>query len=156
MKQYNKTCATCNKDFISSRHHATFCGRLCHRRHPDNRQKYNDRVKKYQNEHAKEPRRRHQKLLFKAKHENRSFDILETKYIELISSPCSYCGTSLLPESGCGLDRINNDLGYTLDNVVPCCGPCNQIRNVHLTHDEMKVAMKAIVEYRHGQKPTHA
>ena len=155
MKQYNKTCATCNKYFVSSRSHTVYCSRLCHRRHPDNRQKYSDRVKKYQSEHSREPKRRYQKLFFKAKYEKRDFNILETEYIALISSPCLYCNNSLLTESGCGLDRVDNNQGYTLDNVVPCCGPCNQIRNVHLTHDEMIVAMKAIVEYRNGKEPAN-
>jgi hypothetical protein len=112
-------------------------------------------VKKYQSDHAREPGRRYQKLFFKAKHEERAFNIDEITYVELISQPCVYCG-GMLPESGCGLDRINNNLGYTLNNVVPCCGACNQIRNVHLTYDEMKVAMKAIVEYRHAKEPTNS
>jgi hypothetical protein len=73
------------------------------------------------------------------------------QYLARISSPCVYCQTSLLNETGCGLDRLDNSLGYAADNVVPCCGTCNQIKNVHLTYEEMKVAMIAILEYRRGK-----
>lgn len=70
----------------------------------------------------------------------------------LITLPCSYCGGSLLAETGCGLDRIDNNRGYTIKNVVPCCGSCNQIRNRHLTYDEMCIAMRAVLEYRNHHK----
>jgi hypothetical protein len=62
--------------------------------------------------------------------------------------PCHYCGGMLLDETGCGLDRRNNSIGYTIENVLPCCGVCNQIRNVHLTVKEMEVAMGAVLMYR--------
>jgi hypothetical protein len=61
---------------------------------------------------------------------------------------CHYCFSSLLTETGIGLDRINNNLGYSLDNVLPCCGNCNKIRQDKLTVEEMKVAMSAIINYR--------
>ena len=28
-----------------------------------------------------------------------------------------------------GLDRINNEVGYTRQNVVPCCIICNRAKN---------------------------
>lgn len=28
-----------------------------------------------------------------------------------------------------GIDRIDNNKGYTIDNVVPCCKMCNQAKN---------------------------
>ena len=28
-----------------------------------------------------------------------------------------------------GIDRINNDIGYYISNIVPCCFPCNKIKS---------------------------
>lgn len=35
---------------------------------------------------------------------------------------CTYCGSVI---NTIGLDRINNSIGYTIDNCVPCCSICN-------------------------------
>lgn len=48
---------------------------------------------------------------------------------------CTYCGDKI---ATIGLDRIDNDKGYTVDNVVPCCGDCNWTRNNIWTYEEMK------------------
>ena len=46
----------------------------------------------------------------------------------IIMKPCIYCGD--ITRVGC--DRINNDLGHTMDNVVPCCYDCNCARIIIL------------------------
>jgi hypothetical protein len=73
----------------------------------------------------------------------------ETEYCEIFADdpPCVYCG-SLIRGIGSGLDRINNSKGYIIDNVNPCCGTCNDIRGDNLTVEEMKVAMRAVLDYR--------
>jgi hypothetical protein len=68
-------------------------------------------------------------------------------YIFRNDPPCIYCG-SLIRATGSGLDRIDNTLGYTVSNVNPCCGTCNDIRGYNLTVEEMKVAMTAVVKFR--------
>lgn len=30
-----------------------------------------------------------------------------------------------------GLDRVDNSKGHTIDNVVPCCHPCNRVKSDH-------------------------
>ena len=52
---------------------------------------------------------------------------LEHDYaISLFESACHYCGYS---EGLCGIDRVNNDLGYFPKNCVPCCRWCNWGKN---------------------------
>ena len=79
-------------------------------------------------------------------------NLTDEQFINYWNSPCDYCGNSIAHQTGIGLDRLNNDLHYTTDNVVSCCGDCNYIRGDILTYEEMKAAMKAVVEYRHGKE----
>jgi hypothetical protein len=52
--------------------------------------------------------------------------ISEQSVIDMIINGCKYCGDS--SPLMMGLDRIDNSLGHTIDNVVPCCRRCNYIR----------------------------
>jgi hypothetical protein len=74
---------------------------------------------------------------YDAKGKNREFNISIEKFKELVSSPCSYCGCVPSKETTYkeayngqfiynGLDRVNNEGGYTIDNVIPCCEQCNK------------------------------
>lgn len=49
-----------------------------------------------------------------------------------LENPCTYCG---FPSTG--LDRINNNLGHTKSNCIPCCKECNIARNNNFTYEEM-------------------
>jgi hypothetical protein len=51
-----------------------------------------------------------------------------SNYAVLVSHPCFYCG-GILSETGGGLDRVNNNVGYVQGNVRPCCHPCNQAKS---------------------------
>lgn len=46
------------------------------------------------------------------------------QYCMLERSPCFYCGG---PTIG-GLDRVDNEKGYSLANSVPCCTNCNMMK----------------------------
>ncbi len=49
---------------------------------------------------------------------------------------CHYCGEPI--KLTCyGLDRKDNSRGYTLDNVVPSCFPCNASKLDRFTYEEM-------------------
>jgi hypothetical protein len=72
------------------------------------------------------------------------FDIPKDIFKILTKKNCYYCGVEPKQTSRNrkdstqyiynGLDRIDNNLGYTLDNVTPCCGRCNRMKNI-LTQD---------------------
>lgn len=112
-------------------------------------------TKEYKNRKAREyayyPTKRFYSLKHRCKQSNKKFNIAFKTYLKLINSPCVYCGCSIYHSSGSGLDRINNNLGYTTKNVLPCCGTCNGIRSNKLTVDEMKIAMAAVVRFRNSK-----
>lgn len=91
---------------------------------------------------------RHGKLKERAKKSGKPGFIAQESYIKLISGNCYYCYSSLKNEKGLSLDRIDANIGYTEDNVLPCCGICNIGRNVNFSVDEWKVGITAILEFR--------
>ena len=69
---------------------------------------------------------------------NHEFDLTEDQFKTLTSSNCYYCGVAPLqkrvssPSTGTyfynGIDRVDNQKGYTIDNSRPCCGICNKAK----------------------------
>lgn len=60
---------------------------------------------------------------------------------------CHYCSTEFLTR-GSGLDRINNNLGYTIDNVLRCCTSCNKFKCNYVSVEEFKVLVEKLQELR--------
>lgn len=76
-----------------------------------------------------------------AKDRGLSFEIDRSDISNIIDEKCFYCGSSPSnvfngyknkdihnPYLYTGIDRKNNDLGYTRENIVPCCKRCNIIK----------------------------
>jgi len=78
------------------------------------------------------------------------FNLSEQEFKEITSKDCFYCGgspntvASMNPnnkEDGYsdytynGIDRVDNSIGYTKKNMVPCCMWCNKMK-LHRTQKE--------------------
>jgi len=67
-----------------------------------------------------------------------SFDLSEEEFTVLTKKNCYYCGekpNNLYHPKGYngpymynGIDRVDNSVGYILDNCVPCCTICNKMK----------------------------
>lgn len=55
----------------------------------------------------------------------RDIEITKDHYDTLRNNNCTYCGRSAINGHKNGIDRVNNNIGYTLENCVSCCGDCN-------------------------------
>jgi len=75
-----------------------------------------------------------------------SWNLTDKQFRQLTSQPCFYCGVEPSQRGATqagfngvylynGLDRIINKKGYTLENIVPCCGVCNRAKGKK-TQDE--------------------
>ena len=71
----------------------------------------------------------------------------------MIVNKCEYCGCEIkrppyhIKNKGNSLflDRKANDIGYTYDNLVTCCWPCNERKGKHYSYDEFKAIMKLLI-----------
>lgn len=65
------------------------------------------------------------------------FDITEDQFKHLIKQECYYCGAAprqlgyktFTPYHANGIDRVDSDVGYTIENCVPACSDCNIGKN---------------------------
>jgi hypothetical protein len=91
-----------------------------------------------------------------AKKRGLEFNLTKEDVRILINNRCFYCGreSSNLQKSSSnngdylynGIDRVNNYLGYTLDNVVSCCYMCNWSKR-EKTKVEFLLWIKDVYEY---------
>ena len=77
----------------------------------------------------------------------RNFELTYEEFYQLVISPCSYCGSNptTVISSGYkhwayvnGVDRVDNEKGYTTSNTVSCCKTCNYIKR-NMPVSELKV-----------------
>lgn len=69
----------------------------------------------------------------KAKRKGRSFVLSKEQFLIITKQNCAYCGSEPNKEFISkrsvyvfnGLDRVDNNKGYTLENTVSCCAICN-------------------------------
>ena len=60
-----------------------------------------------------------------AKKRNLIFELSKEEFYELTSKPCYYCGDL---HNYNGIDRIDSNEGYVLDNCISCCEYCNKMK----------------------------
>jgi hypothetical protein len=68
-----------------------------------------------------------------ARYRGKALSLTREQMSNLFESNCHYCGVkpSSLSKSRHeefyynGIDRVDNDKGYFIDNCVPCCNKCN-------------------------------
>jgi hypothetical protein len=90
-----------------------------------------------------------------AQRKNLVFELTFELFCWLTTLPCCYCGGdsssrephAVYPLIYTGIDRWNNDLGYTEDNSVPCCKVCNFLK-VKLSGEDFIAQCKKIATYR--------
>lgn len=98
---------------------------------------------------------------YKTNAKRRKYDFLLTKeeFLLITQNNCFYCNES--PNNKMkvivdkknkiyeeyiynGLDRIDNDKGYTLENCVSCCAKCNRMKTSHSLHDFYNHLLKIV------------
>jgi hypothetical protein len=91
-----------------------------------------------------------------AKARNLEFNLSHDDIANIVFKNCEYCGMepsnwTKSMEKRCsstrkhnGIDRKDNNLGYTIDNCVPCCYTCNRAKYTK-SYDDFKLWIKMLV-----------
>jgi len=77
-----------------------------------------------------------------AKQRGYTFNLTTSQFTGLIGKKCYYCG-----DTGGGIDRVDNTIGYEINNCVSCCRNCNYAKR-NLTQHEFLILIKKIYEYQ--------
>lgn len=144
-----KCVCDCGNEVISSgnqlrRHKAKSCG--CIKKDSNAKRKeygeasFNNIIRQYKNNAA---------------HRGYVFTLTPDEFRHLISQNCNYCGRPPSQQRNSksygniihnGIDRVDNNVGYIIENVVPCCVQCNISKTNH-TVDEFKGWLKMAYEH---------
>jgi hypothetical protein len=82
------------------------------------------------------------------------FDLTLTQFIGLTSDVCHYCGIppqQLKSSNGeppyiyNGIDRIDNNIGYVINNCVTCCKICNYAKRT-MSYNEWMSYIKRLID----------
>lgn len=60
---------------------------------------------------------------------NKHFELSEDEFSAIIVNDCYICGKETFSHHINGVDRHNNNIGYTLQNCFSCCSSCNFLKN---------------------------
>lgn len=124
-KEFQRKYSAKNKDYINERS-----------RNYRNSNKEKFQEKKQEREHKL--KNRYSKYIQGAKCRNIPFELTLEDFDKITSMPCFYCG--ILPKDKfgnefVGVDRIDSSKGYFLENVIPCCKECNQMKSKYALNE---------------------
>lgn len=60
-----------------------------------------------------------------AKFRKLEWELTKEEFIKFWDNNCYYCGDKI---DGIGIDRLDSNIGYKVENLVPCCSICNVIK----------------------------
>lgn len=78
-----------------------------------------------------------------AKRRSLDFSLSFEEFMLFWQCDCFYCGTEI---DSIGIDRVDNSIGYCVDNCVSCCGTCNKMKS-NLSKDEWFSHLKKVCKH---------
>lgn len=77
-----------------------------------------------------------------AKRRKISFKLTKDEFKNLVRLNCFYCGEQASPING--IDRLNNKLGYSIENCVTSCKWCNIMKFVYSKQEFIEKCIKIV------------
>lgn len=103
------------------------------------RKKYNKEHPEINRKYRQTPKGRMGTYITGARNRNLVFELDLDYFKNNWNKECVYCGDTI---NGIGIDRIDNDIGYTKDNTVMCCEMCNKMKLHHSKQDFINQCIK--------------
>lgn len=100
--------------------------------------------------HIRKPEQRFKYCQRQANKRNLVWSVNLSEYKDIIQKPCYYC-EDYHDDTGVGLDQIVPRGGYTVDNILRCCGKCNALKNNVMTVTEAKALIMLLKTMRGGK-----
>lgn len=132
--EYLKTCIKCKRTQKAEEHH---------RKNMSKKDGYQNTCKSCDQKYHQTPSTKHDHMKRGAKRRKYEWSLEPEDTSGLILSDCYYCGKP--SKEGIklhGLDRVENDRGYHLDNVVPCCYECNIAKATQTQEDFIEMCKR--------------
>lgn len=79
-----------------------------------------------------------------AREKGREYSLTKEDAQSIMLRPCHYCGYEGSPYVG--MDRKNNLIGYTIDNVAACCSGCNYAKRA-MSYEEFWTYLHRVAAY---------
>jgi hypothetical protein len=88
-------------------------------------------MKNYNRDYNQTPKRKIENIISTAKRggniDLNKIEEIKSIITDLVYKPCFYCGFQ--DDNLNGIDRVNSNIDYIVDNIVPCCIMCNFMKN---------------------------
>jgi hypothetical protein len=146
-----RSCIKCTKDFEAFKtkfnKDSIHCLECAAKQNAQDK-KREDRQRNYMKEHLKNLENHYRNYIVSSlKRGYGDFQLNFEEFQTLVTSPCHYC-KNINNEEANGIDRVNNDLGYIMDNCVPACWKCNKMK--HFYHpgffvEKCKIIIKEVI-----------
>jgi len=128
-----RTCIKCKKEFeaFNTRYNKECikCKECSEKqKHQDSKR---DRDRNYKEEHSRNLEGYYKvQIKDSLKRGYGDFQLNFDEFSEIVQKSCHYCNYIKENEVN-GIDRVNNDLGYTKENCVPSCWKCNRMKHMY-------------------------
>lgn len=149
IKEQGKRWREENKDKIKEKHKQYYDNNkdLLAKKKQEYRKNNKNKVRNREKIYQKSPKGRFATYKSQARVRKLNFDLSYDEFMTFWQQPCSYCGD---PIETIGIDRVNNTIGYKINNCVSCCFICNQMK-MNFGIKEWEEQMKKILAYRLGR-----
>jgi len=153
-----KRCPKCGEEKPATLEHFTACRanpdgltyrcRLCHNQTVQDSREHNPEsyavsLKKWQTS----PKGRF--TAYKHNTTDRPFHLTFEQFMEFWQKNCSYCGD---PIATVGIDRIDSNKDYVLENCISCCVTCNMMKRT-MTKEQWFAHMRKVLVRADSQDP---